>query len=219
MEEGRSCCGGRCSSWVLSAGDCHHPHEAVQLLLGGQRALDMASSLLQGVSCESDGWTCAQSLAVPLRGRTQLGGEQPPFTLGAPSPLSTSRAPAGEGGYFERSVGILGLVPRLVGRDLAVGRSPRPTLAHRVSEKPPMAARLQHWNLALLSVLFGTPVSFLALVEPVRIYGWCGMKPEGGAAPPAPCSPAPTQDAPSRSPGSSQRCSLGRPQGRVRVQA
>lgn len=61
----------------------------------------MALSLLGDVLCESDGWMCAQSLAVPLPGRAEVAGVQPAFTLGAPA---LSRAPTGEVGSFERIV-------------------------------------------------------------------------------------------------------------------
>lgn len=77
--------------------------------------------------------------------------------------------------------------------------SPHPVLAHQVLEKSSTAARaacLQRRSLALPSILFGTPVPFLALAESLLIYSWCHMKSEAGTAPPAPCSPAPTQDSP-----------------------
>lgn len=52
---------------------------------------------------------------------------------------------------------------------------------------------------------------FLALAESVLIYRWRDMKSEARATSLVPCSPTPTQDtpAPSRSPNSIQRCSLG----------
>ena len=84
-------------------------------------------------------------------------------------------------------------------RPLAWAESPHPAPAHQVLGKPPTAAQaacLQRGSFPLLSILFGTPVPLLALAESLLIYSWCHMKSEAGTAPPAPCSPTPTQDSP-----------------------
>lgn len=140
---------------------------------------------------------------VPLSGRAAPAGVQPHHP-------PTSGALTGAGGCFqEKCLNFIFSSPSHRQKPSVRAESPRPAPAHQVSEKPPTAAPaagLQRGNLTLLSILFGTPVPFLALAASLLIYSWCHMKSQAGTAPPALCSPAPTQGSPA--PPGSQRCSL-----------